>query len=170
MIKVLGELIALVIKGEDCLKEGQHLNEMKIQVEACDIQFPLLTFGFINVKDQPHYCYHASKVRHSPVPHTQTSFSLGSPAVCTHSPVTPPESASSCFPPGSLPKEAHHSDYSDRQMHGSTEKHNDLGDTVQFWEARGFSLYVFKVSYCRRQQVGEFDHSLLRCFYCAALK
>lgn len=26
MVKVLGKLIALVIKGEDCLKEGQHLN------------------------------------------------------------------------------------------------------------------------------------------------
>lgn len=25
MVKVLGELKALVIKGEDCLKEGQHL-------------------------------------------------------------------------------------------------------------------------------------------------
>lgn len=25
MVKVLGELEALVIKGEDCLKEGQHL-------------------------------------------------------------------------------------------------------------------------------------------------
>lgn len=43
---------------------------------------------------------------HSPAPHIQISFSLGSPAVYTHSPVTPPESASSWFPLGRLPVEA----------------------------------------------------------------
>lgn len=62
---------------------------------------------------------------HSPAPHTQTSFSLGSPAVCTHSPVTPPESAASWFPPGCLPVEVgntHHDDYRDRHMCGSQEE------------------------------------------------
>lgn len=74
MIKVLGELIALVIKGENCLKEGQHLNEMKIQVETCDILYPLLTLAVINMKDQPRHCQHARKVTHRF--HTLKLFSL----------------------------------------------------------------------------------------------
>lgn len=54
---------------------------------------PILTFGVINV----------FMTSHSPVPHTQISFSLGSPAVCIHSPATPPGSASAWFPLGRLP-------------------------------------------------------------------
>lgn len=74
------------------------------------------------MKDKPRQCWHATEVSHSPAPHTQTSFSLGSPAVCTHSPVTPPESAASWFPPGCQPGEVentHRDDYRDRRTHGS---------------------------------------------------
>lgn len=72
---------------------------------------------------------------HSLAPHTQTSFSLGSPAVCTHSPATPPESAASWFPPGCLPEEAEntqHDDYSDRQMQGSKEKKRNIVMLMRF--------------------------------------
>lgn len=34
MVKVLGELKALVIKGEDCLKEGQHLQGKQGESES----------------------------------------------------------------------------------------------------------------------------------------
>lgn len=34
MVKVLGELKALVIKGEDCLKEGQHLKRSQEKTDT----------------------------------------------------------------------------------------------------------------------------------------
>ena len=89
----------------------------------------LLHLAFINVSDTPRPSrQRAAEVSHSPAPRTQTSFSPGSPAACTHTPVTPPESAASCFPPGSLPVEVenththtHRDDYRDGRMHGSRE-------------------------------------------------
>ena len=101
----------------------------------------LALFAFINVKDteKPRQCWHTTEVSHSPAPHTQTSFSLGSPAACTHSPATPPESAASWFPPECLPVEVentHHDDYRDQHMHGSKEECFLWYSTI--W---GFSCY-----------------------------
>ena len=84
--------------------------------------YPILPFTFIKLKKTSHVSAD-TELRRSPAPHTQTSFSPGSPAVCTHIPVTPPESAASRFPPGGLPVEVentHRDDY--RGTHGSKEE------------------------------------------------
>lgn len=114
MVKVLSQLKTLVIKCKDRLKEGQHLQtreadkninhscnkQPKEKVISINEYFPFQSL----YDDFIVYCC-ACFASHSPAPHSQTFFSLGSPAACKRSPETPPESAASTFPPGRLPEE-----------------------------------------------------------------
>lgn len=118
MFKVLGKLKTLVIKGEDCLKKGQHLKKSQHKntynilmwidrqwtknfktavpplehTQLCDRYYFIMTKRI-----------QGNSERDSRAQHIQISSSLGSPAVCTHNPATPPGSASSSFPLGCRP-------------------------------------------------------------------
>lgn len=118
MFKVLGKLKTLVIKGEDCLKEGQHLKKSQHKniyniLMWTDRQWRKNFKTAVPPPEHTQLCdrYYFTMTkriqdnseRDSRAQHIQISSSLGSPAVCTHNPATPPGSASSSFPLGRRP-------------------------------------------------------------------